>query len=138
MDTRVTRKRRRCRLRKMSTQELLERYKALPCWAGYHILATWYETHYYPEEVIRRWLVSALAKYPVKKEVRRAEVMAEQNEVKVGEVYLLPVRVTSRNVNMEREYLAVEPVGMEVPELVLSPDGTRLLYVKAEQLKKES
>ncbi|MBR3925579.1 MAG: hypothetical protein IKJ58_02315 [Akkermansia sp.] len=64
--------------------------------------------------------------------------MAEQNEVKVGEVYLLPVRVTSRNVNMEREYLAVEPVGMEVPELVLSPDGTRLLYVKAEQLKKES
>lgn len=44
--------------------------------------------------------------------------MAEQNEVKVGEVYLLSVRVTSRNVNMEREYLAVEPVGMEVPELV--------------------
>lgn len=57
-------------------------------------------------------------------------------DIKVGEVYYLPVRVTSRNVNMEREYLAVEPMGMEVPELMLSPDGTRLLYVKAEQLKK--
>lgn len=64
--------------------------------------------------------------------------MAEQNEVKVGEVYYLPVRVTSRNENMEREYLAVEPVGMEVPELVLTPDKTRLLYIKPEQLKKES
>ena len=59
-------------------------------------------------------------------------------DVKIGEVYLLPVRVTSRNVNMEREYLAVEPVGMEVPELVLTPDKTRLLYIKPEQLKKES
>lgn len=59
-------------------------------------------------------------------------------EVKIGEVYLLPVRVTSRNVNMEREYLAVEPVGMEEPELVLTPDKTRLLYIKPEQLKKES
>ena len=63
---------------------------------------------------------------------------AEQNEIQVGKVYYLPVRVTSRTVNMEREYLAVEPVGLEVPELVLSPDGTRLLYVKPEQLTKES
>lgn len=47
--------------------------------------------------------------------------MAE--DIKVGEVYYLPVRVTSRNENMEREYLAVEPVGMEVPEQVLAGDA---------------
>ena len=63
--------------------------------------------------------------------------MEHTENIKTGEVHLLPVRVTSRNVNMEREYLAVEPVGMEVPELVLSPDRTRLLYVKPEQLKKD-
>ena len=57
-------------------------------------------------------------------------------DIKVGEVYFLPVRVTSRNDNMDRVFYAVEPVGMEVAELTLSPDGTRLLYVKAEQLKK--
>ena len=47
--------------------------------------------------------------------------MAE--DIKVGEVYYLPVRVTSRNENMEREYLAVEPVGMAVPEQVLAGDA---------------
>ena len=51
-------------------------------------------------------------------------------DIKVGEVYFLPVRVTSLNDNMDRVFYAVEPVGMEVAELTLSPDGKRCRILK--------
>lgn len=56
--------------------------------------------------------------------------------IKVGEVYSLPVRVVSCNRNMDQVYFAVQPQGMAVPQMVLSPDGTQLLYIRAEQLQK--
>ena len=55
-----------------------------------------------------------------------------ESEVKVGEVYYLPVRVTSCNDNMAARYYAVEVPGMET--LVVSSDGKRLLYVSTAQL----
>lgn len=67
MDTWVTRKRRRCRLRKMSTQELLERYKALFPYDGGRIYAIGFLQHYCGVGDLRHVLVAELAKYPVKK-----------------------------------------------------------------------
>lgn len=67
MDTWVTRKRRRCRLRKMSTQELLARYKALFPYDVHRIYAISLLQHYCGVGGLRHVLVSELAKYPVKK-----------------------------------------------------------------------
>lgn len=63
--------------------------------------------------------------------------MNTQKEIKVGEVYYLPVRVTSRNENMEAVFYAAEIVGSEGVPVELSPDGARVLYLRAEQLVKE-